>query len=126
MVGEAGVGKSRMLRELQRRLGCASPTPGGARGALPAYGSAVVYWALGEVLRQEFEIDDGDSAEVAWRKLTDGVEERLDGRRADGAARRQAATIARLLGIGAPQDGHRPTRRTRSGCARASSPRSAR
>src|SRR5204863_1716955 len=57
------------------------------------------YWALGEVLRDAFAIDDVDTAEIAWRKLAEGVEQCLpDG---DEAAR-QATTIARLLGIVSP------------------------
>src|SRR3954471_20115786 len=73
IVGEAGVGKSRLLAEFERRAaGFAFRT-----GRCPAYGSAVVYWALGEVLRDEFGIDDSDNAEVAWGKLAEGVEDRL-------------------------------------------------
>ncbi len=104
VIGEAGVGKSRVLDELQRRLGDKPDRPVVYVGSCPAYGSAVVYWALGEVLRQEFEIEDGDSAEVAWRKLTDGARQRLNGDAPSDEATRQAATIARLLGIGSPQD----------------------
>src|SRR5439155_6196483 len=74
IVGEAGVGKSRLLAELERRLGERTDGPVFRTGRCPAYGAAVVYWALGEVLREEFEIDDADSAEIAWRKLAEGVE----------------------------------------------------
>src|SRR5918999_6344 len=49
LVGEAGVGKSRVLRELERRL----------------------FWALGEVIRAGCGIVDSDSADVAWGKLLD-------------------------------------------------------
>jgi len=69
-------------------------------GRCPAYGSGVVYWALGEVLRDEFGIDDADSAEIAWSKLAGGVAQRLP--EGDEAAR-HATTIARLLGIVSPE-----------------------
>src|SRR4051794_17306929 len=102
IVGEAGVGKSRLLAELERRLGERGDGLVFHTGRCPAYGSGVVYWALGEVLREEFDIGDGDSVEIAWRKLSEGVEARLaDSAGADPA--RHAATIARLLGIGSPE-----------------------
>src|SRR5205085_7122469 len=102
VVGGAGVGKSRLLLELERRLAERPDGPIFRTGRCLAYGSGVVYWALGEVLREEFGIDDADTAEIAWRKLADGVEQRLG--HADGAeAARQAATIARLLGIGSQE-----------------------
>ncbi len=103
VVGEAGVGKSRLLAELQSRLAAAPDSPDVRVGRCPAYGSAVVYWALGEVLREEFGIDDADTADAARQKLTAAVEARLDGRGDAGEAGRQASTIARLLGIGSPQ-----------------------
>src|SRR4051812_16464938 len=103
IVGEAGVGKSRLLAELERRLADGDGAPVFRTGRCPAYGSAVVYWALAEVLREEFAIDDSDSAELAWRKLADGIETRLAGSDAADDAPRHAATIARLLGIGASE-----------------------
>ena len=50
---------------------CASATrrPPSARAAACPYGSGIVYWALGEVIRAEAGIVDGDSAEEAWEKL---------------------------------------------------------
>ncbi|HKP89295.1 MAG TPA: adenylate/guanylate cyclase domain-containing protein, partial [Thermoleophilaceae bacterium] len=103
IVGEAGVGKSRLLAELERRLGDGADGPAFRTGRCPAYGAAVVYWALAEVLREEFAIDDSDSAEVAWRKLADGVAARLAETDASDDAVRHAATIARLLGIGSSE-----------------------
>ncbi|MEA2430231.1 MAG: hypothetical protein QOI19_704, partial [Thermoleophilaceae bacterium] len=102
IVGEAGVGKSRLLAEIERRLGESADGPAFRTGRCPAYGSAIVYWPLGEVLREEFGIGDADSAEVAWRKLSEGVDARLADTASSDAAR-HAATIARLLGIGSPE-----------------------
>ncbi len=104
VVGEAGVGKSRLLSEVKQRLVEWPDGPTLREGRCPAYGSSVVYWALGEVLREEFEIDEADSAEMAWRKLADGVEGRLGSNGGPGEPRRQATTIARLLGIGPSQE----------------------
>ncbi|HEY0633636.1 MAG TPA: adenylate/guanylate cyclase domain-containing protein, partial [Thermoleophilaceae bacterium] len=101
IVGEAGVGKSRLLVELERHLGERGDGPVFRTGRCPAYGSAVVYWALGEVLREEFDISDADSVETARSKLSEGVEARLVDSAGSDAAR-HAATIARLLGIGTP------------------------
>ena len=55
---------------------CASATRRrpSARAAACPYGSGIVYWALGEVIRAEAGIVDGDSAEEAWAKLLGSVE----------------------------------------------------
>jgi class 3 adenylate cyclase len=102
IVGEAGVGKSRLLAEFQHRTRAGADGPAFRTGRCPAYGSAVVYWALAEVLRDEFGIDDSDSAEIAWRKLAAGVEA-LVADADEAEAQRNAATIARLLGIGSSE-----------------------
>ena len=97
VVGQAGVGKSRLLLEFEQRLNADARPPRIRRGRCLPYGSGIVYWALGEVLRSEFGIVDGDGADAAWAKLRSGMV-RLTGE--DGE--RGAATIARLLGIEVP------------------------
>src|SRR5689334_16875228 len=51
LVGQAGVGKSRLLREYELALGGTDPVPTFRQGRCLPYGSSVVYWALGEVVR---------------------------------------------------------------------------
>ena len=110
VIGQAGVGKSRLWRELTRRLDVDEPAPAVHEGRCLPYGSSVVYWPLTEVLRAESQIADGDDAELAWRKLSGRLGELLgDGDAPDEPggepAERKAAVIARLLGIGAPPEG---------------------
>jgi class 3 adenylate cyclase/tetratricopeptide (TPR) repeat protein len=92
LIGEAGVGKSRLLREFERRITPAAVSIG---RCLP-YGSSIVYWALGEVLRAECGIVDSDTSEEAWRKLSRYA--------ADDEARRRAAVIGRSLGLEVPPE----------------------
>jgi class 3 adenylate cyclase/tetratricopeptide (TPR) repeat protein len=91
LLGEAGVGKSRLLREFERRIAPATVRTG---RSLP-YGSAVVYWGIGEVIRSECGIVDADTSDQAWRKLSGYVAELM----ADDQAERRAAVIGRSLGL---------------------------
>ena len=101
LIGQAGVGKSRLLRECQRLLAGMDPAPVLHEGRSPPYGSSIVFWALGEVLRAECGIVDGDPAEVAWQKLSSHVAELLAEApdEAEETSERKAALIGRLLGI---------------------------
>src|SRR5262245_23415690 len=73
------------------------------------YGTGLVYWALGEVIRSEAEINDDDSSDVAWQKLVTAIEA-LSGSALGGGLiseeppDRRAALIGRLVGIEAPDD----------------------
>jgi class 3 adenylate cyclase len=105
-IGQAGVGKSRLLRELQARLDTAEVPPKFRKGHCLPYGSGVVYWALGEIVRSEASIVDNDSADEAWGKLCRYVEDLRDepSETPGPQSRRTAALIGRLLGIESPPD----------------------
>ena len=105
VVGQAGVGKSRLARELAAALERRDPVPSVREGRCLPYGSGIVYWPLTEVLRAECQVADGDPADVAWAKLSDHLVDLLadaPGEPGGEPAERKAALIARLLGIGAP------------------------
>jgi predicted ATPase/class 3 adenylate cyclase len=109
IVGQAGVGKSRLLHEFESALEQSPDPPRMLRGRSVPYGTTVVYWPLGEVLRTECGIVDGDGAGVAWEKLSRRLGELLADE--DGGERSQRARIAligRLLGIEAPDGGDQP------------------
>jgi class 3 adenylate cyclase len=56
VVGDAGVGKTRLLRELWQWLSDRSPQPLLRTGRCLSYGEGITYWPLGEVLREHFGI----------------------------------------------------------------------
>ncbi len=105
LIGEAGVGKTRLLREFERVLGEHSIAPTVRTGRCLPYGSGIVFWALGEVLRAECGIVDTDSAEDAWRKLSTYVGGLFNnGGELSEPGEREAALIGRLLGIEVPPE----------------------
>ena len=102
VVGEAGVGKSRLLREFERRLEEHPSGPAVRTGRCLPYGSGIVFWALGEVLRAECGIVETDSSEQAWEKLRDYVGDLMG--KTSQHSDREAALIGRLLGVEVPPE----------------------
>ncbi|HZB77263.1 MAG TPA: adenylate/guanylate cyclase domain-containing protein [Solirubrobacteraceae bacterium] len=102
IVGEAGVGKSRVLREFEVRLGRHPSDPTVRTGRCLPYGSGIVFWALGEVLREECGIVESDSSEEAWGKLRAYVGDLMGGQ--GKTSDREAALIGRLLGVDVPPE----------------------
>jgi class 3 adenylate cyclase/tetratricopeptide (TPR) repeat protein len=106
LVGQAGVGKSRLLHEFRQRFEqLAEEAPAFREGRCLPYGSGVVYWALGEVIRADAGIRDEDSAEQAWEKIKDyACDLLLREEEEREAVERRAALVARLLGIEVPDE----------------------
>jgi adenylate cyclase len=102
VIGQAGVGKTRLWRELGDRLGMLDPPPAIRIGSCPAYGASLAYWALGEVVRGTFEIVDTDDAETAWRKLSGGIKTLVADADTEESAERLAEILGRPLGIEPP------------------------
>src|SRR5215204_4114708 len=100
LIGEAGVGKSRLLNEFEKRISGREAALRTGR-CLP-YGSGIVFWALGEVLREECGIVESDSSDEAWGKLRSYVGDLMGG--VGKASDREAALIGRLLGVDVPPE----------------------
>ena len=69
VVGDAGVGKTRLLGEFWRWLGRQSPQPLLRSGRCLSYGHGTTYWPLGEVLKEHFGILDSDPPETAAERV---------------------------------------------------------
>ena len=78
-------------------------TPTVRTGRCLPYGSGIVFWALGEVLRAECGIVESDSSEEAWQQAA-RLRGRPDGRRRARHSDREAALIGRLLGVDVPPE----------------------
>ncbi len=69
IVGEPGVGKTRLVRELWQLLAEEEPVPLRRTGRCLAYGDGITYWALGEVLKEHFGILDSAAPEDVLSRL---------------------------------------------------------
>jgi class 3 adenylate cyclase/tetratricopeptide (TPR) repeat protein len=90
VVGEPGVGKSRLTAELVDRVDTGVRV---VRGGCLSYGEGITYWALAQIVRDLAGIGDEQSAEAA-RSL---IEARLAG---EPDASAVTAQIEQLLGLG--------------------------
>jgi class 3 adenylate cyclase len=74
VIGEPGIGKSRLVEEL---LGYVEELPElitWRRGRSLAYGEGVAFWALGEMIKSQAGILESDAAAVADAKLGEAVD----------------------------------------------------
>ncbi|MGH3133823.1 MAG: ATP-binding protein, partial [Gaiellaceae bacterium] len=69
IVGEPGVGKTRLVRELWELLAEEEPAPRRRTGRCLAYGDGITYWPLGEILKEELGILDSDAPETIRERL---------------------------------------------------------
>jgi class 3 adenylate cyclase/tetratricopeptide (TPR) repeat protein len=69
ILGEAGIGKSRLAWELQKYLDGVTELFLWHEGRSPAYGEGVTFWALGEMVRSRARIAETDDAMRSRTKL---------------------------------------------------------
>jgi class 3 adenylate cyclase/tetratricopeptide (TPR) repeat protein len=69
IVGEAGIGKSRLAWELRKYLDGLTESFRWHRGRSPAYGDGVTFWSLAEMVRSRAGISEGENPLKARTKL---------------------------------------------------------
>jgi adenylate cyclase len=97
VLGEAGIGKTRLIEEFELRCKRRVPPSHVCRGRCLGFASGAVYWPLSELLRAECAITATDSGSQAFHKLV----ERLGASGGEEAAERlrhRLAPLARLFG----------------------------
>jgi class 3 adenylate cyclase/tetratricopeptide (TPR) repeat protein len=73
VVGEPGVGKTRLIAELSEYVDAKPGLTRWRQGRCLPYGEGITFWALGEILKAEAGILESDSAELAATKLERAV-----------------------------------------------------
>ena len=71
IVGDPGVGKTRLVRELWEQLEHERPEPMRRTGRCLPYGQGITYWPLGEMLKEHLAIRETDPPEDVRRRLGD-------------------------------------------------------
>lgn len=71
VVGEAGIGKSRLLYELRRSI--AGDSVIWIEGRCASYGNATAFLAVGDALRRYYGIEDRDAEAAATAKIDNGI-----------------------------------------------------
>ena len=101
LVGIPGIGKSRLVYELRRMAEDADELITWRQGHCLAYGDGVTMWALGEIVKAQAGVHEGDAASDVSAKIAQAVEDALPG--SEDAAWIQAQLLA-LVGQGADNE----------------------
>jgi class 3 adenylate cyclase len=101
--GAAGIGKSRLVRELVRSAATSGPAPTTLRGRCVPAGHGITYWALTEILRTACGYQLDDPADEVRTKLETRVRDLLGGAGASDATETIGA-LAASAAIALPND----------------------
>ena len=69
VLGDAGVGKTRLVREFWGRLDERTPAPLRRTGRCLSYGRGITYWPFGEILKEHLDLRENDEPERVLRLL---------------------------------------------------------
>jgi class 3 adenylate cyclase/tetratricopeptide (TPR) repeat protein len=94
ILGTPGVGKSRLQQEFVGLLRALPDSPAIRKGRCLPYGDGLAFAAIGEMLKQEAHVMDGDPADAARQKLRDSIARWLP-----DDADRVAAALGFLVGL---------------------------
>jgi class 3 adenylate cyclase/tetratricopeptide (TPR) repeat protein len=107
MIGQGGIGKSRLVWEFQKYIDGVTEVVYWHQGRSPAYGEGISFWALAEMVRSRAGITDADDPAAARTKLAATLGEWVT----DETERRwMEPRLLQLLGLEASDADERPDR----------------
>ncbi|HEU4565917.1 MAG TPA: AAA family ATPase, partial [Gemmatimonadaceae bacterium] len=77
VIGQAGIGKSRLAWELQKYLDGLTEVAFWHHGRCPAYGEGISFWALNEMVRARIGLAEGEGGEAGMRRLDETLAEHV-------------------------------------------------
>ena len=96
LVGVPGIGKSRLVYELQQIVDADPELITWRQGRCLAYGDGITLWALGEIVKAQAGVLEGDTPEEITEKIRQAVESVLAG---TGDEARTESHLLALLGL---------------------------
>jgi class 3 adenylate cyclase/tetratricopeptide (TPR) repeat protein len=107
IIGQGGIGKSRLVWEFQKYIDGVTEVVYWHQGRSPAYGDGISFWALAEMVRSRASIAEADDPAVARTKLSVTLDEWVT----DLAERRwMEPHLVQLLGLESGDSERRPDR----------------
>jgi len=104
IMGQGGIGKSRLTWEFLKYIDGITSTVRWHQGRSPAYGEGITFWALGEMVRSRTGLLESDDAATTRAKIAETLQAFV----ADEVERRWIQPrLEQLLGIGDPESGGR-------------------
>jgi class 3 adenylate cyclase/tetratricopeptide (TPR) repeat protein len=107
ILGQGGVGKSRLVWEFQKYIDGVTEVVYWHQGRSPAYGEGISFWALAEMVRGRAGISESEEVTAARSKLTATIAEWVPD---EGERRWLEPRLLQLLGLDAAESEERPER----------------
>jgi len=104
IIGQAGIGKSRLAWEFQKYVDGLVSDVYWHQGRSPAYGDGITFWALGEMLRQRCGIAETDDASTSRERLAETLDRFVTD---EGERAWLAPALSALLGLEPAPQGSR-------------------